>query len=154
MTDLTDAKLHPLQTLFIEYIDDLPEYPKTHINGHTYVIAANGMSQKEAEQRVQNVSTSKLSIICLETPIDCSGKIQYSRSSLHGLRHVNSTFLNCKVKKWSWKCSGAFVCEYIKPSLRLLHHTYLDDKAWQEIRTIRRDIDLVEKDILKRNALR
>lgn len=132
LTDLTDAKLHPLQTLYIEYIDDLPEYPKTHINGHTYIIAADKMSQSEAEQRVQD--------------------IQYSRSSLHGLRHINSSFLNCKVKKWSWKCSGAFVCEYIKPSLRLLYHTYLDEKAWQEIQTIRKDIDLVENDIRKRNA--
>ncbi|CBF80826.1 predicted protein [Aspergillus nidulans FGSC A4] len=92
LTDLTDAKLHPLQTLYIEYIDDLPEYPKTHINGHTYIIAADKMSQSEAEQRVQD------------------------------------------------------------PSLRLLHHTYLDEKAWQEIQTIRKDIDLVENDIRKRNA--
>ncbi|CBF71257.1 hypothetical protein AN6691.2 [Aspergillus nidulans FGSC A4] len=92
LTDLTDAKLHPLQTLYIEYIDDLPEYPKTHINGHTYIIAADKMSQSEAEQRVQD------------------------------------------------------------PSLRLLYHTYLDEKAWQEIQTIRKDIDLVENDIRKRNA--
>ncbi|EAA66773.1 hypothetical protein AN9487.2 [Aspergillus nidulans FGSC A4] len=94
LTDLTDAKLHPLQTLYIEYIDDLPEYPKTHINGHTYIIAADKMSQSEAEQRVQD------------------------------------------------------------PSLRLLYHTYLDEKAWQEIQTIRKDIDLVENDIRKRNAFR
>ncbi|CBF80694.1 uncharacterized protein ANIA_11670 [Aspergillus nidulans FGSC A4] len=49
LTDLTDAKLYPLQMLYIEYIDNLPEYPKTYINGHTYIIAADKMSQSEAE---------------------------------------------------------------------------------------------------------
>ncbi|CBF84322.1 predicted protein [Aspergillus nidulans FGSC A4] len=72
LTDLTDAKLHPLQILYIEYIDDLPEYPKTYINSHMYIIAADKMSQSEAEQQVQD----------------------YSHSSLYRLRHINSYFLN------------------------------------------------------------
>ncbi|ODM14305.1 hypothetical protein SI65_10302 [Aspergillus cristatus] len=39
---LTDAKSNPLQTLFIEYTDDLPEYPRTHIHGYTYIVSVVG----------------------------------------------------------------------------------------------------------------
>jgi hypothetical protein len=40
---LTRAKSSSsLITLNIEYIDDLPEYPTTHIYGHTYVVASKG----------------------------------------------------------------------------------------------------------------
>jgi uncharacterized protein YlzI (FlbEa/FlbD family) len=40
----------------VEYIDDLPEYPATHINGHTYVVASKGRSKTEIEQVVHDVS--------------------------------------------------------------------------------------------------
>jgi hypothetical protein len=53
-----------------------------------------------------------------------------------------------------WKCSGALVCEYLKTTLRTLYHTYLDDVAWEEIQNIRKNIDLIERDIRKRNAYR
>jgi hypothetical protein len=53
-----------------------------------------------------------------------------------------------------WKCSGALICEYLKPSLCTLYHTYLDDAAWEEIQNIRKNIDLIEGDIRKRNAYR
>jgi hypothetical protein len=56
MTQLTDAKTHPLQTLFIEYANDLPEYPRTDPNGYTYVIPVQNYSQEEAEQLVKDVS--------------------------------------------------------------------------------------------------
>jgi len=51
-----------------------------------------------------------------------------------------------------WKCSGALICEYLKPSLHTLHHTYLNETTWKEIQDIRKNIDLIEKDIQKRNA--
>jgi hypothetical protein len=57
MTQLTDAKTHPLQTLFIEYTNDLPEYPRTDPNGYTYVVPVQNCSQEEAEQLVKEVST-------------------------------------------------------------------------------------------------
>jgi hypothetical protein len=53
-----------------------------------------------------------------------------------------------------WKCSGALICEYLKPSLRTLYHTYLDDAAWEEIQNIRKNIDLIKGDIRKRNTYR
>lgn len=53
---LTSAKGPGLTTLKVEYIDDLPEYPATHIHGHTYVVAAGGRSQAEMEQIVHEVS--------------------------------------------------------------------------------------------------
>ncbi|EYE90430.1 uncharacterized protein EURHEDRAFT_291626 [Aspergillus ruber CBS 135680] len=133
-THLTDAKSNPLQTLFIEYTDDLPEYPRTHIHGYTYIVSVVGRLQ-EAEHLIQD--------------------IQYSRASIRGARaSVKSSFLNCSVKKWMWKCSGALICEYLKPSLRTLYHTYLDETAWEEIQSIRKNIDLIERDIRKRNAYR
>jgi len=71
-TQLTDAKSNPLQTLFIEYTDDLPEYPRTHLNGYTYIVSVGGQLQD----------------------------IQYSRSSIRSARtSVKSSFLNCSVKK-------------------------------------------------------
>ncbi|EAW17145.1 uncharacterized protein NFIA_005070 [Aspergillus fischeri NRRL 181] len=91
-TQLTDAKTHPLQTLYIEYTNDLPEYPRTDPNGYTYVIPVNNYSQEEAEQLVKDVN------------------------------------------------------------LRLLHHTFLDEATWQEIKDIRENIDPIEQDIRKRNA--
>lgn len=53
-----------------------------------------------------------------------------------------------------WKCSGALICEYLKPNLRTLHHTFLDETMWREIQNMRKDIDLIESDIRKRNAYR
>ncbi|EYE90406.1 uncharacterized protein EURHEDRAFT_417473 [Aspergillus ruber CBS 135680] len=130
---LINAKSNPLQTLYLEYTDDLPEYPRSDMNGYSYVVAVNDRSQEEAESLVQD--------------------IQYSRASARGVKkNINSTFLNCSVKKWIWKCSGALVCEYLKPSLRTLYHTSLDEVAWAEIQNIRKNIDLVENDIQKRNA--
>ncbi|KAL3483072.1 hypothetical protein BJX62DRAFT_220812 [Aspergillus germanicus] len=132
LIQLTDAKSNPLRTLHIEYTDDLPEYPRTDINGYTYVVSVGGRFH-EAEHLIQD--------------------IQYSRSSIRGARaSIKSSFLNCLVKKWMWKCSGALVCKYLKTSLRTLYHTYLDDMAWEEIQRIRKDIDLIEGDVRKRNA--
>jgi hypothetical protein len=60
LIELTKAKSNPLQTLYLEYVNNLPEYPRTHLDGYTYVIAAHGLSQEEAEDLVQNVSTYQL----------------------------------------------------------------------------------------------
>ncbi|KAL4788280.1 hypothetical protein BJX76DRAFT_172465 [Aspergillus varians] len=57
-TPLTQAKNSSLTTLHIEYIDDLPEYPVSHIHGFCYVVAARGRSQLEMEQLAHDVSTS------------------------------------------------------------------------------------------------
>ena len=56
---LTNAKTSPLTTLHIEYIDDLPEYPTSHIQGYTYVVASRGRSQAEMEQIAHEVSLGK-----------------------------------------------------------------------------------------------
>jgi hypothetical protein len=45
-----------LTTLNIEYIDDLPEYPTTHLHGHTYVVASQGRTQLEMENIPEGVS--------------------------------------------------------------------------------------------------
>ncbi|THC87339.1 hypothetical protein EYZ11_013213 [Aspergillus tanneri] len=52
---LTNGKRDYLKTLKLEYIDDLPEYPTTHLYGYTYVVAARGRSQEEMQQLVQEV---------------------------------------------------------------------------------------------------
>lgn len=52
---LTQAKSRPITTLKIEYIDDLPEYPTTHLHGYSYVVATKDRSQEEAEQLAQEV---------------------------------------------------------------------------------------------------
>jgi hypothetical protein len=55
---LTRAKISSsLTTLKIEYIDDLPEYPATHIHGYTYVVASKGRTQVEMEYLADGVST-------------------------------------------------------------------------------------------------
>jgi hypothetical protein len=46
--------------MYLEYIQDLPEYPTTHEGGYTYVISADGRSQKEAHELVKGVSGFKL----------------------------------------------------------------------------------------------
>jgi hypothetical protein len=56
LIQLTDARSNPLQTLFIEYTDDLPEYPRTHLHGYTYIVSVIGRLQ-EAEHIIQDVST-------------------------------------------------------------------------------------------------
>ncbi|KAG2010847.1 hypothetical protein GB937_007616, partial [Aspergillus fischeri] len=53
LIQLTDAKSNPLQTLYIEYTDDLPEYPRTHLHGYTYIVSVVGRLQ-EAEHIVQD----------------------------------------------------------------------------------------------------
>jgi hypothetical protein len=53
-----------------------------------------------------------------------------------------------------WRCSGASICEYLKPSHRTLYHTYLDETAWEEIQNIRKKVDAIERDVQKRNAYR
>jgi len=54
---LTRAKGSGLTTLNIEYIDDLPEYPTTHIHGYAYVIASKGRTQVEMEHLPDTVNT-------------------------------------------------------------------------------------------------
>jgi hypothetical protein len=54
---LTRAKSSSsLTTLNIKYINDLPEYPITHIYGHTYVVASKGQTQVEMEHLADSVS--------------------------------------------------------------------------------------------------
>ena len=53
---LTAAKTSPLSTVKVEYVDDLPEYPTSHIHGYTYIISAGGRSNKEMEQLTNEVS--------------------------------------------------------------------------------------------------
>lgn len=54
---LTQAKgNNSLTLLHIEYIQDLPEYPVSHIYGYTYVVAVGNCSQEEMEKLVHNVS--------------------------------------------------------------------------------------------------
>lgn len=53
---LTSAKGPGLTTLKIEYNDDLPEYPTSHIDGYSYVVASRGRSQLEMEQLAHDVS--------------------------------------------------------------------------------------------------
>ena len=53
---LTSAKGPGLTTLKIEYNDDLPEYPTSHIDGYSYVVASRGRSQLEMEQLTHDVS--------------------------------------------------------------------------------------------------
>ncbi|KAG2001619.1 hypothetical protein GB937_010062 [Aspergillus fischeri] len=57
---LINAKSNPLQTLHLEYTDDLPEYPRSDINGYSYVVAVNNRSQEEAESLVQDPSLRTL----------------------------------------------------------------------------------------------
>jgi hypothetical protein len=56
---LTQAKGKSLTTLHLEYINDLPEYPESHIHGYTYVVSAGTRSQVEMEQMVHDVSNCK-----------------------------------------------------------------------------------------------
>ncbi|OJJ83424.1 uncharacterized protein ASPGLDRAFT_399040 [Aspergillus glaucus CBS 516.65] len=50
---LTQAKSNnSLTSLHIEYIQDLPEYPVSHIYGYTYVVAVGDRSQEEMEKLV------------------------------------------------------------------------------------------------------
>lgn len=55
-TVLTDAKSNPFRTHYLEYTDDLPEYPRTDEHGFTYVVQTYGLSQEEAEALPQDVS--------------------------------------------------------------------------------------------------
>ncbi|BCR91198.1 uncharacterized protein ACHE_70041S [Aspergillus chevalieri] len=130
---LTNSKSHSLQTSKIEYIDDLPEYPTSHIHGYSYVVASRGRSQNEMEQLVH--------------------EIQYSRRQQHGPRRpVKCPFFNCLVKRWTWKCSGIYACEFLNPFLQSYHHTFVDEDCWDVIRNTQRNIQILEANIGKRNA--
>ncbi|KAL3439958.1 hypothetical protein BJX65DRAFT_50112 [Aspergillus insuetus] len=53
---LTQAKgNNSLTLLYIKYIQDLPEYPVSHIHGYTYVVAVGNRSQEEMEKIVHDV---------------------------------------------------------------------------------------------------
>jgi hypothetical protein len=149
---LTRAKGSGLTTLKVEYIDDLPEYPATHIHGYTYVIASRGRTQVEMEHLPDDVST------CLSSTWELVSKhfqIQYAKRQPFGRkRPVYCPFFQCQVKKWTWKCSGIYACEFLNPFLQSYHHTSVDDKTWQEIQKSQRDIQILESDIRKRNAYR
>jgi hypothetical protein len=69
-------------------------------------------------------------------------------------KNIKSSFLNCRVSKRVWKCSGASICQYLKPFLRTLHHTFIDEETWAQIREHRQNAELLEEDERKRNALR
>lgn len=56
LTNIRGGRGRSLTTLEVEYIDDLPEYPTSHIHGHSYIIASMGRRQSEMEQLVQGVS--------------------------------------------------------------------------------------------------
>ncbi|OJJ78603.1 uncharacterized protein ASPGLDRAFT_1510767, partial [Aspergillus glaucus CBS 516.65] len=67
---LTNSKSHSLQTSKIEYIDDLPEYPTSHIHGYSYVVASRGRSQSEMEQLVHEVALNTLYLLLKYLLID------------------------------------------------------------------------------------
>lgn len=54
----------------IEYIDDLPEYPTSHIHGYSYVVASRGRSQSEIEQLVHEIVLSTLYLLFKHLLID------------------------------------------------------------------------------------
>ncbi|OJJ89193.1 uncharacterized protein ASPGLDRAFT_41135, partial [Aspergillus glaucus CBS 516.65] len=102
---LTQAKgNNSLTSLHIEYIQDLPEYPVSHIYGYTYVVAVGNRSQEEMEELVHDVQYAK--------------KLKWGQK-----RPVYFPFLNSQVKKWTWTCSGIFACEYLNPYIASYHHT-------------------------------
>lgn len=69
-------------------------------------------------------------------------------------RLVYCPFLNCHVKKWTWKCSGIYACEFLSPSLQAYHHLSVDETLWQEIRKSQKQVEILEEDLGKRNAYR
>ncbi|ODM21423.1 hypothetical protein SI65_02267 [Aspergillus cristatus] len=130
---LTSAKGPGLTTLKIEYNDDLPEYPTSHFDGYSYVVASRGRSQLEMEQLAHDIQYAK--------------RLQYGQK-----RPVYCPFFRCHVKKWTWKCSGIYACEFLNSFLQSCHHTFVDDIIWQEIQKSQKDIQLLESDLGKRNA--
>ncbi|OJJ94553.1 hypothetical protein ASPACDRAFT_37812, partial [Aspergillus aculeatus ATCC 16872] len=60
LTFLTQAKASPLTTQFIEYIDDLPEYPKTALCGYTYVVPSHGLSNTEVSALISDFLSQSL----------------------------------------------------------------------------------------------
>lgn len=82
-------------------------------------------------------------------------QIQYSRRQQHGPRRpVKCPFFNCLVKRWTWKCSGIYACEFLNPFLQSYHHTFVDENCWDVIRNTQRNIQILEANIGKRNAYR
>ncbi|EYE90014.1 uncharacterized protein EURHEDRAFT_348141 [Aspergillus ruber CBS 135680] len=133
---LTQAKgNNSLTSLHIEYIQDLPEYPVSHIYGYTYVVAVGNRSQEEMEKLVHDVQYAK--------------KLKWGQK-----RPVYCPFLNSQVKKWTWTCSGIFACEYLNSYIASYHHTSADDNIWDQIRKYQQDIQLAEAEPATRNAYR
>ncbi|BCR90626.1 uncharacterized protein ACHE_60512A [Aspergillus chevalieri] len=77
---LTRAKGSGLTTLNIEYIDDLPEYPTTHIHGYTYVIASKGRTQVEMEHLPDTIQYAKRQPFGRKRPADLHCPVDHNTS--------------------------------------------------------------------------
>ncbi|BCS30200.1 uncharacterized protein APUU_80503A [Aspergillus puulaauensis] len=130
---LTWAKTNPLSALHFERVDDLPEFPVSHEHGHAYVVKAGARSREELVQMIHSV--------------------QYAWSQQNGRKEqVYSTYLNCHARKWTWKCSGIYCCEFLDQKIRSYHHTSVDDSIWQEMERHQGPDKLLGNDLGKRNA--
>jgi len=56
LIQLTTSHVNPIQTLYLEYVHDLPEYPQTHTNGYTYVVSAPDRSNLTVNRTINSVS--------------------------------------------------------------------------------------------------
>ncbi|OJJ57920.1 hypothetical protein ASPSYDRAFT_1018177 [Aspergillus sydowii CBS 593.65] len=131
---LADTKTNSLMALHLERVDDLPEYPVSHEHGHVYAVEAGGRSREELVRMIHNV--------------------QYAWSQPYGQngRQVFSPYLACYARKWTWKCSGIYCCEFLDQKIRSHHHTAVDESIWQEIEKHQGPAKLIESDMRKRDA--
>ncbi len=85
-----------------------------------------------------------------------SAQVQYAWSQPYGQngRQVFSPYLACYARKWTWKCSGIYCCEFLDQKIRSHHHTAVDESIWQEIEKHQGPAKLIESDMRKRDAYR
>ncbi|KAI2054695.1 hypothetical protein LOZ12_003101 [Ophidiomyces ophidiicola] len=118
---LTRATSKGLHSAAFKHALYLPEFPKTRPDSHTYVINVKGWD----EEKVHNIIEG----------------IHYSHRRCHGRATVFCTFLNCFVRKSTYRCTGIKSCQYLDPLLRDVCHSEVNEQLWQYVQNTQQKLN-------------
>ncbi|KAL1970399.1 hypothetical protein VTN77DRAFT_5560 [Rasamsonia byssochlamydoides] len=121
---LTNATHRPTSTLKLEYTASLPEYPETDPCGFTYVVYVGGQDAQTVGKLMHEIQYHK-KIISPPKPIYCH-------------------FLDAKVVKHRFRCTGIKTCPLFSEDLKAIRHTSLTDDLHKYLKRSQQAADLCQ----------
>ncbi|KAG2412525.1 hypothetical protein HFD88_010082 [Aspergillus terreus] len=108
---------HSMLSVVMDFCNFLTAYPKSHPLGYSYVI-----NTKAAHPHL------------IKHPIT---PVQYTSYLVGSKKQIYCTFLNTRVEKFHYRCSGAKACEFLHEELKSLHHTEVSEEMFTKMANLR-----------------